>query len=292
MTDLNNENKIPVLMVVGAGHSGSTLLDLIFDSHSQIVGVGELAQYQRLKKEDWLCGCGKKLKECEFWQKVFHDVDDNKLRRFCQKTIDFFLKRNYFYADGQGKFNINNYIELTEKVYRNILANSGKKIVFDSSKNPVRAEILLGSSKLNIILLHLVRDGRGVAYSHIKRGKPWFYFMKRWAMNNIMVEMVKLRNRKAKSIFIYYDDFAKEPEKVIKYVLRELGLSFEPAMLNFREKVHHLSAGNYPLMFLKKDNEIKPDREWEKKLPLKDKVLFNLLFGWLNIFYKIKPKKY
>jgi len=291
MMEFNNENKIPVLMVVGAGHSGSTLMDLIFDSHSQIVGVGELAQYQRLK-EEWLCGCGKKLKECEFWQKVFQDVDNSKLRRFCEKTINFLFKRKYFYADSQEKVDVGRYIETTEKVYGNILANAGKKIIFDSSKNPIRAEILLQSRKLNITLLHLVRDGRGVVYSHVKRGKPSFYFMKRWAMNNIKVEIVKLRNRRVKNIFVYYDDFVKEPEKIIKYVLRELGLAFEPAMLNFRERVHHLSAGNYPLIFLKKDNEIKPDREWEKKLPLKDKVLFNLLFGWLNIFYKIKPKKY
>ena len=279
----NNENKIPVIALIGSSHCGSTLMNLILDSHSQIAGVGKLSQHQsKLQGEEGICGCGKKLKECEFWQEAFHNIDPDRLQRFSKKGIDFLLKRNYSYAD---------YTETTEKVYRNILASTGKKVIFDSSKVPDRAEVLLQNPNLDMVFLHLVRDGRGVAYSNIKRGRPAFYFMKRWAINNIKVEIIKIRNRQAKTIFILYEDFAKNPEKIIKHILKEVGLPFEPEMLSFKNKVHHL-VGNYSLLFLRKDDQIKPSVEWKEQLPLKDRILFDFLFGWLNIFYKIKPKKY
>lgn len=280
-------NKITVVMLVAASHSGSTLMDLIFDSHSQVKGVGELARFKnRLesgKKEQGVCSCGKKLGECEFWQKSFRDIDLDKLQPFCEKWTEFFFKRNYFDAD---------YIEETEKLYRNILAHSGKRIIFDSSKNPVRAEILSQNPNLDVFLLHLVRDGRAVAYSNIKRGRSPFIFMKKWAINNIKTEIIKIRNGDLKNIFIRYKDFATDPERIIKHILRELNLKFEPEMLDFRKKKHHLTPGNYSLLFLKKGTEIKPDMEWEEWLPRKDRAIFNILFGWLNVFFKHKPKKY
>jgi len=276
-------NKVPVIALIGSSHCGSTLMNLIFDSHSQVAGVGKLAQHQsKLSDKKGVCGCGKRLEECGFWQKAFHSVDQSKLERFSKKGIDFILKRKYSHTD---------YTETTEKVYRNILAHTGKKVIFDSSKVPDRAEVLLQNSNLDIIFLHLVRDGRGVAYSNIKRGRAPFYFIKRWAVNNIKVEIIKMRNRQVKTIFILYEDFATDPEKITKYILKEVGLSFEPGMLSFKDKAHHL-VGNYSLLFLRKDDKIKPNVEWKEKMPIKYKILFNILFGWLNIFYKLKPRKY
>jgi len=57
-------------------------------------------------------------------------------------------------------------------------------------------------------------------------------------------------------------------------------------MLDFRNFVHHEIGGNR--MRLKKESEIKEDIGWKQKMPRKYKILFNLLFSWLNFYYKCK----
>ena len=47
-------------------------------------------------------------------------------------------------------------------------------------------------------------------------------------------------------------------------------------MLKFREKVHHQTGGNLKLRFWKKDQVIKPDEEWKTKMPILDRLIFNL----------------
>ena len=86
--------KIPVILLVGEGHSGSTLLDLIMDSHSQIVGVGELSHYSKHFNFGELCSCGKQIKDCEFWQKVFSDIDASKLPLIYRKKLGFLYNKN------------------------------------------------------------------------------------------------------------------------------------------------------------------------------------------------------
>jgi hypothetical protein len=292
---IKDSKKIPVIMLVGEGHSGSTLLDLIMDSHSQVVGVGELSHYSKHLNSGGLCSCGKQIKDCEFWQNVFRGVGASRLPLIYRKKLDFLYNKNeyFYYTDFEKKLDTEEYVRITEQVYKNILKFSGKEIVFDSSKSCDRAEAIIKFNKnLDIILLHLVRDGRGVAYSNIKLGRQGFDFMRKWMMANLKTELVKSRNRNIKNIFVLYEDFVKNPEKVLKYILNQLDLSFENKMLSFGNVIHHQPGGNFNLRINAETDEIKLDEKWRSKMSTKDKIVFNLLFSWLNLFYKLKPKKY
>lgn len=141
-------------------------------------------------------------------------------------------------------------------------------------------------------MLHLVRNGSGVAYSNIKLGRSGFYFMKKWLVTNLKIEIIKRRNKNVRNIFILYEDFVNNPESVLKYILNQVGLFFEDKMLSFKSVIHHQSGGNLKLRIYEKSDEIKLDNEWKSKMPAKDRFIFNCLFGWLNLFYKIKPKPY
>jgi len=293
--ETKDNKKIPIIMLVGEGHSGSTLLDLIMDSHSQVVGVGELSHYSKHFNSGELCSCGKQIKDCEFWQKVFEGIDTSKLPLIYRKKLDFFLNKNeyFYYRDFEKKLDTEKYVHMIELVYKNILQVSGKKIVFDSSKNYDRAEALIKfNQNLDIILLHLVRDGRGVAYSNIKLGRNGYEFMKKWMISNLKIELVKKRNKNIRNIFISYEDFVKNPERVLKYILNQFDLSFENKMLNFGNVIHHQPGGNFNLRIKAKTDEIKLDQKWKEKMSMKDKIIFNILFGWLNLFYKMKLKVY
>jgi hypothetical protein len=240
---MDTSNKILVIYLLGSGHCGSTLLDLIMDSHSQIVGVGELSNwlFETEKQSKILCTCRRPLSECSFWQKVFKGIpddfriSDSKLEIY-QKKIDFLLNRKkyIFASDKAKKVDLEQYLKLNEKIYENILAFSGKKVIFDSSKDVDRASALLLSQRLEVIFLHLVRDGRGVSYSYKKKYGGIVSPMLRWALKNLKIEILKQRCPQ-KFIFVRYEDFCKNPKQEIEKILKRIGFDFESQMLNFRE---------------------------------------------------------
>src|ERR1700683_4878467 len=54
------------VFILGCGHSGSTLLDLLLYGHSQIFGVGELER----SRAEATCTCGLPAPECPIWSKA------------------------------------------------------------------------------------------------------------------------------------------------------------------------------------------------------------------------------
>ncbi len=285
-------NKILVIYLIGAGRSGSTLIDIIMDSHSQIVGVGELSNwfFRKEKQSKMPCTCGKVLSECSFWQNVFKDIPENlqipnsKLK-INQKKIDFLFNRKkyFFIANKEKEVNLEKYLELNKRIYENILSYSKKRVVFDSSKEMDRAEILVSDNRFKILFLHLVRDGRGTTYSYKRKHGGIISPMLLWGLKNLKAEIFKKRYPQ-NFIFLRYEDFCQNPKQIIKKILKKVNLDFEPEMLSFREKVHHQVDGN-PLR-LRQDREIKEDITWKTELPLLDRIIFNFLFGWLNLIYK------
>ena len=63
-----SHTKIPVIYVVGNGHSGSTLLDLMLGSHSKIESVGELKKLPQIffmpTRPKRQCNSGVPVDEC------------------------------------------------------------------------------------------------------------------------------------------------------------------------------------------------------------------------------------
>ena len=60
------------------------------------------------------------------------------------------------------------YAEMTAALYRSISDVSGKTVILDSSKKPLRTYALLATGTVDVRVLHLVRDGRGVVWSRLK----------------------------------------------------------------------------------------------------------------------------
>ncbi len=279
------KNKTSIIYVLGSGHCGSTLLDLMMDSHSKIVGVGELENCSnQRKKKKTTCTCKRILANCPFWNKVFEGISSNIDLSVYRNKIDFLLKTKKFKNKKTFKeIDLEKYLKLNEKIYKDVLSYSKKEIIFDSSKTADRAELLVQSKDLEITLLHLVRDGRGVMWSYKRKYGRIFSPMWRWLGKNLKIELMKKRNKNIKTIFVRYEDLVKNPEKELKRILEETKLSFEPQMLNFREYEHHQIGGNR--LRFKEDQEIKEDFSWKANLTKFDLCIFNLFAGWLNKRY-------
>lgn len=67
------ERKGLIVHIVGSGHSGSTLLDMLLGGHSKVSSLGEayfLHFNVRNVREKDVCTCGEHVAECPFWMKV------------------------------------------------------------------------------------------------------------------------------------------------------------------------------------------------------------------------------
>ena len=74
-----------ILYIVGAGRSGSTILDIALGNSPEICSSGELV---RLPERGWLddqyCACGERVNRCAFWR----DVKSRWIGRSSPDAID------------------------------------------------------------------------------------------------------------------------------------------------------------------------------------------------------------
>jgi len=282
------KNRIPILVyIVGSGHSGSTLLDMLLSAHSKIFGVGELCSLSFGQIDKEICSCGRKALGCSFWSKILKGLKGT------DKIPSLSVKRNIFaslfnipefrFRERKNSLSIDQYLKFNEKLYQKIVEVSGNRVLLDSSKEVERAEILARSNKLNLIFIHLIRDGRGVMWSYKKKYKKTIFPIFIWLLTNLKAEIIKRRNKNVKTIFLRYEDLADKPEKELERILKILGLSFEKQMLNFSTAPQHQIAGNR--LRLRKDREIKKDSSWRENLSQFDLFLFYLIAGFLNKYY-------
>lgn len=269
-----------VVFILGSGHCGSTLLDLLLDSHSKIIGVGEIITLS----PNSLCACGQVARRCDFWNNIVDRKNDYNLKIYRSK-LNFFLNKNIFISPKKPHKEIlsNDYINKSEKIFFQILVNTGASVIVDSSKNVNRAELLSQSENIEPVIIHLVRDGRAVTWSYMKKYKKFLPFAWKWAAENLKIEIFKRRNQ-VKYIYVNYSDLCRDPERILKRILNVLELKFEPQMLDFRKVEHHQIGGNR--MKFSNSGRIREDKEWQKKMPFSKKIIFNILFVWLNCYYK------
>lgn len=271
------------VFILGSGHCGSTLLDLILGSHSDIVGVGEIDNLNR----DNICACGKVASSCSFWGRLLKDKP--RCLKIYKRKKDYILNNNrYFYigdngsratiTDNQKCFN--HHINFLDK----ITTYSGVDVVVDSSKNVFRSNFFLDNNN-DVTIIHLVRDGRAVSWSYLKKYNKFFSYAWKWFAENIKIEILR-RRYNVKYLFVSYSSLSKNPEDVIREILNNLGINFHKDLLNFRNNTQHQIGGNR--MKLSGDSGITEDIEWKNKMPLKYKIAFNLFFGWINFYYKVK----
>lgn len=151
-TDLD-ESQIRVLYIMGAGHSGSTVLDIILGNHPDILSVGELSNFVRRRAINGkYCACGKPANTCQFWSNIYwewtHQIGTDDVEGYLALQNAFEHFRSWFNLQKQKRRGFQSprfqaYVERTRALFEAIRVVSGKNIVVDSSKSPVRALALV-----------------------------------------------------------------------------------------------------------------------------------------------------
>ncbi|MCF8076233.1 MAG: sulfotransferase [Desulfotignum sp.] len=271
-------DQIRVIFILGTGHCGSTLLDLLLGSHSKMLGIGEVERMEQTPK----CTCGYALRHCNFWSELYLESFLRSLRLF-RKPLDFiFGNQNYLTRRGKHSWkplkDRQQFIKDNLLFYKTICNKSGKEIIVDSSKNIDRAELLAAEEAMDVFLVHIVRDGRAVTWSYMKKYNKALFYAYSWLTYYIKITLLKKRTT-AGYIRVEYEDLVKKPELELKRILNALGYEFEPSMMEFRSQNNHQVGGND--MRFHKTVEIREDRDWIERMPLRYKILFKF-FAFLK----------
>jgi hypothetical protein len=272
-----------VLFILSSGHSGSTLLDLLLDGHPRLVGVGEMHS----ARPDELCACGREARDCPFWQVALGP--EPWPRAPYRPGMSFWLGRGpYRSLHKRVIVDPDAYVSSTETAYQRILDLSGADVVVDSSKTPERVELLSRSRVIEPVVLHLVRDGRGVTWSYTRKYGWGRSVLSRWYRANLRIEVLRWRMARRLSFeFLRYEDLVEDPDRYLARLCGALDVPYEPSMLAFREGVHHQIGGNG--MRLEGGDAIELDDAWKTAMPRSQRLVFDLCFGWLNAHYARRP---
>lgn len=288
---LNNNEKIEVLFINGVGHSGSTLLDVLLNNHSQISGFGEIEKFgHKVIHPETVCSCGKDFIDCEFWGDYVSEHQNflNKgVRQINKSKLDILSNSDkyYFLNYGDGETNKDEYLRENEFLYDYIKNKTSAKIILDSTKNPIRSDFLSDNSEfLKISVIHLVRDARGVMASYKKKyGRPMFYLWT-WFTGNLKVLLLSRRS-KINYKLMMYEDLVRDPGNVLADVFRWVGLENESVIEN-KNSVRHYVAGN-ERVYKQSDILISEDFRWKKELNIFEKIVGSVFNVILKILIKI-----
>lgn len=259
--------KTVVVHFVGAGRSGSTLLNIILDNHSDIIGAGELAYIATGWSNGDYCSCGLRLGECPFWSSVKRDW----LQRKTIRTLDEYLYLQtkferyrmipkWFSPSNLRSEEFLRYRQSTFQLYQAIQDISGKAIIADSSKSPARAMALSTIPEIDLRLIFLVRNVTGFVRSKKKsfvkdqeRGLGWnversptWKSVLQWLSINMIATWVASRSEKC--ALVRYENLINDPVSVFTrigtLIDRDLSGLSAAALAQDEFCVGHIAAGN------------------------------------------------
>ena len=167
-----------VAYIGGLGRSGSTLLERIAGRFDGVCVLGEVVHlWERGIRRDELCSCGEAFSRCPFWRAVgdtafggWHNVDVDRLEELAG-LVD---RTRYVPASLTGVESRRRQAHRAEygahfrAVYAAAAELTSARIVVDSSKHPSAAFVLRRVAGIELRVVHIVRDSRGVAYSWTK----------------------------------------------------------------------------------------------------------------------------
>lgn len=309
-----------IVFIVGAGHSGSTVLDMALGSSPNAFSLGEIVFLGREVKNNTPCVCGKQILRCPFWSDVNEMIKKNYHIDFMKDADSFSLMtaqhhdrktfakkfRNLLLILDREDHLSPLYLKHTEILYDAVFKVSNKDVLIDSSKNLRRALMLNAyMKKYRVLYIHLIRDCRGVAHSYKKdtysvrfpgaekkvtfpsKSVPPDESVFNWIKCNLMISLdlsvfVPFTQWK----IVRYEDFTNKPDEIFSDLAKWIGLSDVQRMIHFGSAEHHNVSGNSSRF---NSSEILPAyRNWKKSLSQEEIGLIKKKAGLINRLYGFK----
>ncbi|MDJ1169422.1 sulfotransferase [Roseofilum sp. BLCC_M154] len=302
-------NTKKVLFIISAGHSGSSLLSVILGSHPQCFSAGEFGNLPNRYRNGAFLDCINR--NSDFWEETFGKegikqlsigLGDTRATPYIPLKIE---KRVREFLGNDQVFNP--YSLMFSKLNEEVIIDATKFYPFVEKKLKARE---FRSGEVEAYLLHLVRDGRAVLNSFLRRFQDMDVvdFTEGWVQKTKGRQAYFHSFKEDKKIEIAYEDLASQPHQTIQTICQWIGIEFIEDMLEYWKYDHHDISGNdgtYSLIrryqgkeildkvrevhgeyYEKRDLSIKLDLRWKKELSPENLEIFNRIAGAVNQPYE------
>jgi hypothetical protein len=285
--------KIPYLYITGASYSGSTLLAFLIDSHPEMTSISEVGgPIPGTDIGTYSCSCGETLLACPFYREVTNRIRSlgsefelgewRTLFQFSRhRAVDIpFARplRNTFLE------NIRDRIVPIFPAYRRtmreialrnlhfaraVLQLTGKKVFADAQKDSIRIKFLRDIGRLDLKVIHLIRDARGGTASYMKHnnGRDAAWAARFWAKANLNADRARRFVSSDRWLRIHYNDLCDDYQACMDRISDFVGVERATIPENFFGLEHHI-VGNE--MRMKRDQRVIRDLSWKKRLADED----------------------
>ena len=211
------------IFILGAGSSGTTLLGVMLDRHSEVACGPEVYLFDKAE----LYG-----EFCEVKGKMFDWIDEGVMGDGQIDTPSFFFNREAYGFDSDGlKKMIGGCDDLRgigDGFFDRFLERQGKKIWAEKTGSNAYCMDAILKLYPEARLVHLVRDGRDVACSMQKRCGSMYHSVSHWLYN--VSASVKWRGDE-RYLEVKYEDLVADPEMVLGVICHHVGIKYETGML-------------------------------------------------------------
>jgi hypothetical protein len=292
--------RLRVLYIGGLGRSGSTLLDRMLGRLDGVWSVGELVHlWERGLGEDNRCGCGERFRACPFWRRVgeaaFGGWDTLDVQEIL--ALKGSVDRNRYVPLmvlpalwPPYRARMARYLELLDRLYQAVGEVAGRALLVDASKHASQAFLLRRLPGVELRLVHLVRDSRGVAFSWTKRVRRAevvagdalmatdtpLRLSARYLAYNLLFDLLQAAG--VPGLRLRYESLVRGPAGELARVLGHAGRPPAAGELGFvgdgwvELGPSHALAGN-PMRFRSGRVPLRVDEEWRGRLRRRHRLL-------------------
>ncbi len=314
--------------ILAASHSGSTLLAMLAGSHPRAFTAGELKATNLGDPDQYRCSCGVWIRECRFWSSVQEgmarrgiefDITDAKtdFRNVGQWYVDWLLtplvrgrvwecmRDVALTASPVWRERLREIQRRNVALVDTIRELAGAHVVVDSSKVGLRLKYLLRNPCFRIRVIHLIRDGRGVALSHMDPARfadakdpssrgggtgssrdserlSMAAAAREWVRSNEEAEALLEGLDRSQWTQVRYEDLCRDPRAVMDRLFGFLGLETWNAVNGFRRADLHVLGNG---MRFDRTTEVCLDERWREVLTDRELEEFDTVAGSMNRRY-------
>jgi hypothetical protein len=167
------------------------------------------------------------------------------------------------------------YARTYASLYTRLAEVTGATALVDSSKYPVDAHLLASQPGIDLRVVHLLRDPRGVAHSWARPKPLWpdaeVEALKRfrpgasstiWSTWNVAIEALL---RDVPRLVVRYEDLAADPVGEVRRIAGFGGLPFDATAVDSEPGERHMFCGN-PVRFMPGPVQVRLDDAWRRDM--------------------------
>lgn len=287
---------IRILYLCCTQFSGSTLTSFLLGTHSRIATVGHTMGWQYAADEDFRCSCGDRIADCSLFAEVgrrfeqaglafdprdfgtsFRLSRHRRLNQLLLESIPFVrvsaiedARDRLVGAVPPWRRAIDRQYLANEVLMRTVLDYFDAEVYLDNSHSAYRLKRLAGSADFSPIVIHLIRDPRGVSRSLMRNsGYTCKDAIKVWLSDQQSI--VRIAGAVCEPLLLRYEDLCRETSTQLARIHDHCSLGVEEFGGNFKDAEHHILGNRMRLSH----GDIRLDEKWRDELSPSDRNLID-----------------